>query len=111
MRSQRTEDNTVSSEGLIGLIAALTGLVGAVFAGVVALRKERYTGVRVEVAELYAYREAWIWATRTIASLLAKLGIFNVEGVNASDVQREMLEHQEAIDKAASSEESGAKSG
>lgn len=94
----------MSSEGLIGLIAALTGLVGAVFAGVVALRKERYTGVRADVAELYAYREAWIWATRTIASLLARLGILGSE-VDTEAIQREMFKHQESIDTAASKTE------
>jgi hypothetical protein len=74
----------------------MSALVGAIFTGLVALRRERRDVATADVLELRAYREAWLWAVRTIYSLLTQLGKQGVpEPVSVRD---ELDEHQARID-------------
>jgi hypothetical protein len=86
----------MSGESLVGLVAAFSGLIGAVFTGLIAMRRERREVATLDVLELRAYREAWIWSVRTITSLLSLLGRNDVS--EPKNVRREMEEHQERID-------------
>ena len=87
----------MSSEFIIGLMSTLTALVAAVFTGLVALRRERRVSVTVDVLELRAYREAWLWAVRTIYRLLRMIG--SIDGVDEPDGVREQLRRwQDRID-------------
>lgn len=86
----------MSSESIVGLVAALSALVGAIFTGLVALRRERREVATADVLELRAYRDAWVWAVRTIYSLLITLGKNGVP--EPDDVRTELENHQDRID-------------
>ena len=78
------------------MMATLTALVGAVFTGLVALRRERRDMATADVLELRAYREAWLWAVRVIFSLLTQMGQSGIPEPSA--VRAEMREYQDRID-------------
>lgn len=90
----------MSSEAIIGACAALSALVTAVFAGMVSLRHARRVGATADIMELRAYRDAWLWAVRTIYKLLA-LPQVDDSGV----IRAEMAERQQAIDDATEQKE------
>ena len=98
MRSGVTEKGSgkLSSESIVGLVAALSALVGAIFTGLVALRRERRDVATADVLELRAYRDAWLWAVRTIYSLLTIMGRADVP--EPPDVRDELHDYQERID-------------
>jgi len=86
----------LSSEAIIGAFAALTALVTAVFTGLVSLRHAKRINATADALELRAYREAWIWAIRTIWALLALLGRHNVP--EPDGIREELDSHQSSID-------------
>jgi hypothetical protein len=98
MRSAVTgkEGTKLSSESIVGLVAALSALVGAIFTGLVALRRERREVATADVLELRAYRDAWLWAVRTIYSLLIIMGRADIP--EPPDVRDELNDYQERID-------------
>lgn len=78
-------------------MSTLTALVAAVFTGLVALRRERRVSVTVDVLELRAYREAWLWAVRTIYRLLRMIG--SIDGLDEPDgIREELRRYQDRID-------------
>lgn len=87
----------MSSEAIIGAVAALTALVTAVFAGLVSLRQTRRYVATADVLELRAYRDAWVWAVRTIYRLLRIISA--TEGIEEPpDIRTELRQHQDSID-------------
>lgn len=86
----------MSSEAIIGAFAALSALVTAVFAGLVSLRHARRVVATADVLELRAYRDAWLWAVRTIYKLMALPCVDNTEAIRT-----ELEERQASIDTAA----------
>lgn len=89
----------MSSESIIGALAALTALVTACFAGVVSLRHARRVVAAADVLELRAYREAWLWAVRTIYKLLRVIGA--ADGLTEpAEIREELAEYQDLIDNA-----------
>lgn len=86
----------MSGESLVGLVAAFSGLIGAIFTGLIAMRRERREVVTLDVLELRAYREAWIWATRSIYKLLRLLGDNDIS--EPKDLRAELDDHQDRID-------------
>lgn len=86
----------MTSEAIVGLVAALSALVGAFFTGRVALTHARREVATADVLELRAYREAWIWAVRTIVRLLAILGRNDIP--EPEGIRDEMQEMQDGID-------------
>ena len=87
----------MSSEAIIGAVAALTALVTAVFAGLVSLRQTRRFVATADVLELRAYRDAWLWAVRTIYRLLRMIN--STEGISEPpEIREEMRHHQDHID-------------
>lgn len=83
----------MSSEAIVGLVAALSALVGAFFTGRVALTHARREVATADVLELRAYREAWVWAVRTIYRLLALPGVTEPEGI-----REQLQDMQDKID-------------
>jgi hypothetical protein len=96
MRSVGSERWQLSSEALIGAFAALSALVTAVFAGLVSLRHARRYVATADVMELRAYRDAWIWAVRTIARLLSLLARHDIP--EPAGLREELDQHQSYID-------------
>lgn len=95
----------MSSEAIIGGLAALTALVTAVFAGMATLRQARRTTATADVLELRAYQDAWLWAVRTIYKLLRIMA--QAEGVvEPLEVREELRVHQDRIDNPVLAEES-----
>lgn len=87
----------MSSEAIIGAVAALTALVTAVFAGLVSLRQTRRYVATADVLELRAYREAWLWAVRTIYRLLRIISA--TEGIEEPpEIRVELRQYQDHID-------------
>lgn len=86
----------MSSEAIIGTFAALAALVGAIFTGMVSLRHARKDIATADIMELRAYRDAWIWAVRTIFSILSLLGRNAIP--EPDGIREELEEHQERID-------------
>lgn len=86
----------LTGESLIGIFASMTALVGAIFTGMVALRHAKRDVATADVMELRAYREAWVWATRTIYRLLALLGPTDVD--EPKGIREKLQEHQDHID-------------
>ena len=87
----------MSSEAIIGAVAALTALVTAVFAGLVSLRQTRRYVATADVLELRAYREAWLWAVRVIYRLLRMISA--TDGIQEPpEIRSELRSHQDAID-------------
>lgn len=86
----------MSSEAIVGLVAALSALVGAFFTGRVALTHARREVATADVLELRAYREAWLWAVRNLFSLLTLLGRNDIP--EPPHIRMELQEHQDRID-------------
>lgn len=89
----------MSSEAIIGGLAALTALVTAVFAGVVSLRHARRVVATANVLELRAYQDAWLWAVRTIYRLL-RLIAASEDTTEPPEVREELRQYQNSIDTA-----------
>lgn len=83
----------MSSEAIVGLVAALSALVGAFFTGRVALTHARREVATADVLELRAYRQAWLWAVRTIYKLLALPDV-----PNPDKIRDELQNMQDQID-------------
>lgn len=92
----------MSSEAIIGTFAALTALVGAIFTGMVSLRHARRDIATADIYELRAYRDAWVWAVRTIFSLLTLLGRNSIP--EPPEIRGELDDHQNRIDNPVSKE-------
>jgi hypothetical protein len=86
----------VSGESLVGLVASLAALVGAVFTGLVALRHAGRDVAAADVLELRAHRDAWNWSTRTIYRLLRILGENDID--EPPGVKDDLARHQANID-------------
>lgn len=93
----------MSSEAIIGAVAALTALVTAVFAGLATLRQTRRYVATADVLELRAYRDAWIWSVRTIYKLLRMIAASECLE-EPGEIRGEMKQHQEHIDNPVSKE-------
>lgn len=86
----------MSNEAIVGLVAALSALVGAFFTGKVALTHARREVATADVLELRAYRDAWVWSVRTITRLLSLLGKHDIP--EPQGIQERMDEFQDRID-------------
>jgi hypothetical protein len=87
----------MSGESIVGILAALSGIIGSLFAGFIALRREKRDAVAADAAELVAYRLAWLWAVRLITRLRTIIasadGVSEPEGIDA-----EMRQHMDQIE-------------
>ena len=64
---------------IVGALAALSGVIGSLFAGIALLRRERRDFMYEDAEELAAHRKAWIWAVRIITVLRAMLAQHDLE--------------------------------
>jgi hypothetical protein len=87
----------MSGESIVGILAALSGIIGSLFAGFIALRREKRDAVAADAVELLAYRTAWLWAVRLITRLRAviasKDGLTEPPGID-----EEMTKHMDRIE-------------
>lgn len=87
----------MSGESIVGILAALSGIIGSLFAGFIALRREKRDAVAADAAELLAYRAAWLWAVRLITRL--RTVVASADGVTEPPgIDDEMSKHMDRIE-------------
>lgn len=87
----------MSGESIVGILAALSGIIGSLFAGFIALRREKRDAVEADANELLAYRAAWLWAVRLITRLRAVIA--SADGLSEPpNIDEEMTRHMDRIE-------------
>lgn len=86
----------MSGEVIIGVLAAASGVITALFAGVVSVRRARVDEYAADVRILAAYRRAWLWAIRTIMKLRAIIAQSN-DVVEPDGIDEELQSHMDSL--------------